>query len=65
MPIACDLAKLDIRDCACGLRYARHVIGLTQIQHSSAQCLCGTHLEAWIGRYWLDFEPEEPLQPLN
>jgi hypothetical protein len=58
-------ALLDIRDCECGLRYARHVIGLSQTQIGSIDCTCGESLEVWRGRYWLDFEPEERTEPVN
>lgn len=59
MSLTYDFAFLDVRDCTCGLRYARHVIGVPRIQQSYASCQCGRCLEVWRGFYQLDFEPEE------
>lgn len=48
-----------LRDCCCGLRYLRHVIGDARPHTGVIVCHCGAALERWSGVFWLDYEPEE------
>lgn len=56
-----------ICDCACGLRYARHVVEQPRETPNVwlIVCACGRCLEMWRGAYWLDYEPEERTSYLN